>query len=483
MDFISGNLNKGVANLLGAPVDAVTNALNLSMIVPGILQHKLGGGAPHEPIQAPVGGSEWIQNVMRNFKPGDANRPGMNFINQSAEPQSAGGRYLAGGLQMLPSMVAGRPTAAQIPKAASAAFTSGVTGEVARDIGGDEYAAVGAMLPGARGVQHKGPGERATTARQARDFAAAKELGIPVPPRELKADKPQQKIQNAANKDIRQPEGTEFTPQSLQNLRNTHWQDYQAIINEPALKGQIQATPKFRSAIQKIATDERQLRSEFPNSVKDVGLQQVLSDFTKPSFTTEGAMSQVQRLRESATNNISSASANDDTIRMGLMQRRIANALEDMIGENVERIGKPELAKKWQEARTQIAKTHDLQAALEPGGKINPKKLAALQNDGQPLSGQLKQLAQVSGAFPGAVQTKKESDEFFTKRVTPMAVTHPEAATAHWLTRMWDPLTTSAPAQKFLVDPASRLTPEQQQMLRYLAGATANQRGQIPTPP
>mgnify|MGYP001579843067 FL=1 len=66
-----------------------------------------------------------------------------------------------------------------------------------------------------------------------------------------------------------------------------------------------------------------------------------------------------------------------------------------------------------------------------------------------------------------------------------MAVMHPEAMAAHWLTRLSDPITTSAPYQRFMVDPRSHLTPEQEQMLRYLTAATASNRSQreLPAPP
>lgn len=473
--FIGGNLSKGVANIAGLPVDTAANVLNLGSM--GLDARDRMSRVPHgdpnwqPPFQNPVGGSEWIQNLMR--------RGGM--IGPGAEPQSAPGRYAAAALQAAPSALAGRPSIPQIPRAIAAAGASGLGAEAARDVAGDEYAGVGAMLPGAGKMQHKGAGERATQARQADRFGQARELGIPVPPRDLKVDKPQQKAQSAITKQLGLPEGTELSPEILKNFRGAHYDSYAGIINDPALQGQIQSTPKFQKTIRDLAIEERKLRTEFPNATKDTGLQQVLSDFVKPSYSTEGAMAQVQRLREGARNNLGSASATDDTRRLGLMQRRIANAMEDLIGENVQRIGKPELTKKWQESRQAIAQSHDVEAALEPGGKINASRLAALQADGQPLSGQLKKLADVAGAFPTSVSARPKNEEFFTHKVTPMALQHPPAAMAHWSTRMWDPLTKSGPAQRFAVDPASRLTPQQQQMLHFLSAATASNR--IPTPP
>jgi hypothetical protein len=70
----------------------------------------------------------------------------------------------------------------------------------------------------------------------------------------------------------------------------------------------------------------------------------------------------------------------------------------------------------------------------------------------------------------------------FTKKVSPMAVTHPPAVAAHQAPRLWDKAMMN-PVGQFMIDPRGRLTPEQQQMLRYLSAATAQNRGGIPTPP
>jgi len=409
------------------------------------------------------------------------------MINPSAEPQSPAGRYAAAGLQALPSVFAGGGLQAnQIPRALMGAATSGVAGQAAADIAGPEWGAVGAMLPGARGrVSPASAGERATLARQGEAFGKARELGIPIPPRELKVDKAQQKIQDAVNKQLKLPEGTELSPETLDAYRKSHYDDYRAIIKEPALNGQITSSPTFKAEIRKIATEERELRQQFPNSVKDTGLQQVLTDFVKPNYPVEGAMSQVQRLRESARNNLGSASATDDTRRLGLVQRRIANAMENLIGENVANVGKRELTANWQVARKAMAQAHDVESSLDPvTRKISTAKLSALQTEGQPLSGQLKKLSDVGGAFPGATKAPdKYGDELFTKRGTPMAITHPEALGAHWMTRMWDPITTSGPAQKYMVDPRSRLTPEQEMRLRALLAGQRSNQGDIPAPP
>ncbi len=487
--FVSGNLNIGIAGLLGLPADTGANVMNLGAAGAHAVRDNFrtsaqgprvfnDPGAFNPPFQNPVGGSQWWENLGR--------RAGL--ITDAAQPQSVGGRYAAAVLQMAPSAMLARPSLQQLPRALAATTTSALAGQAGADTGGPEWAGPASMLPGGRKLLTPGEplstaptiSERATTERQARDFGKAKELGIPVPPRAMKADKPQQKIQDSINQDLRRPAGTEVNAETLNQYRSMHANDYAAVAK--ALP-EVKATPTFQKAIKSLATEERKLRAEFPNSVKDVGLQQVFADFTKPTYTTEGAMAQVRRLRESAKNNLAGASATDDTKMMGLAQLKLANAMEDLIGENLKETGNAEMYGKWLAARTKIAKSYNVESALDPRtGKVDPGRLAALETD-QPLSGALKKIAEVSRAFPEAAKHGKEDDALFTKRVSPMAITHPSAAIAHWGTRWHDPITMSSPYQHMRVDPASHLTPEQHQLLRYLAASQSANRGDIPTPP
>ena len=472
--FVGGNLNKGIAGIAGMPVDAMRNLMNLGIAGAGTVSGAFGGPMP-QPLKPGPGSSEWFEGLGK--------KTGM--IGPSAEPESPGGRYAAAGIQAIPSALMGKPSMGQLPRAVTGAVTSGVGSQLGQDVapeGWKEFGSVaGGVAPGTKGMIPSPPrGERATSARQAERFGQAKELGIPVAPREMKPDKAQQKIQDAANKQLKLPEGTEPTAKVLEDYRAAHYKEsWQPIINEPALKGVINSTTDFKRKVRTIAKEEAKLREEFPGSVKDVGLEKVTDDFlNSPYFTTQGAMDQIKRLRESSTKNLSSASSTDDSTRLGLVQRKIAKAMEDLVEENLKDIGKPDLIKNFRESRVAMAQSHAIQASLDPAtGKINGRKLAAMQTEGEPLSGQLKKIATVSAAFPGAVKAPPTED-LFTHRVTPMAIENPAALAAHWGTRMADPLTKSRPYQHMFVDPSSKLTPDQQRIMRLMIGTQ-----QIPEPP
>ena len=70
----------------------------------------------------------------------------------------------------------------------------------------------------------------------------------------------------------------------------------------------------------------------------------------------------------------------------------------------------------------------------------------------------------------------------FTKRVSPMAVTHPPAVLAHQAPRLLDKLWMN-PAGQQLIDPRNKITPEQERLIRAIIAAQGANRGGIPTRP
>ena len=507
--FVTGNINIGIAQLLGLPVDTAENLVNLARA--GI------GTATQRPqdwplIEGSLGGSQSIQRGMER----------MGAVGPSAQPESAAGRYAAAALRAAPAAMIGRPSAGAMARAPAgpgmlpalqtesanlatagkemvrrlpAVVASGVGAQAATDIAGPEYAPIGAMIPGILGAgirQPPGATERAARERQAERFGKAREMGIPVPPRELHIDKAALKSEEQATQALGFPAGTELSPKNLQNFRNAQWDDYKAVIDSPALKGGMRPTPKFQSTIQDIGNEIEKARANLPETFKTMRpVLKLLGEYgygavpsglkgaikmpprAKP-IPSDIAMRAVKKLRADAGVNFQSD--NPEKVELAHVQRKIAGAIEDLIGEQLSAAGDAELMSKFQSARTNIAKSHDIESALDPRTrKLVPAKLSQLLTEGKPLTGGLRDIAEVAGEFPGAMKTKQEP-EYFTQRVSPMAVMHPEAMSAHWLTRLTDPLTTSRPYQSLIADPRMRLTPEENLRLRLLmAGQAANQ--------
>lgn len=473
LDFITGNVNKGIAGVAGLPVDFARNLINLGIAAYGFGTGK-GADAP-EPLAPGPGSGASFEQMMRK---GGA-------ITEASDPSSKGGEYAASALQMLPGAAMGRPTnAVQAARAGGAAATGGAAGQAGADIGGEEWRGVAAMVPGAAKVQQKTPGERGTAARQAEDFGKAKDMGIPVPPRMMKADRPQQSLQDTINAELRQPPGTEISPKVLQTYRNAYWADYENLINAPQLARGLQPNRKFRDAIRDISDEATAASAQFPQTFRSMGgVTKLLADYQQGiSMPPQQVVRAIRKLRSDATTNLTSDKP--EQLEIGRAQRKIAMSLENLIEDNLGASGNQALLARYRDARTAIAKSHDVESSLDPvTRKVSGAKLSQLLTEGRPLSGGLQQAAEVSGAFPGAMKTVPEGD-MFAKRMSPFGMTHPGSVIAHAGTRLLDPIQLSRPYQSMFVDPRNKLTPEQERGLRYMMAAMQGGRqDQIPTPP
>jgi hypothetical protein len=511
--FIGGNLNLGMAGLAGMPVDFTRNLINLGIAGYGTAKGAMGGQPPDLIPNSSPGGGEWMQQQMRKV-------PGA--VPPSATPQSPGGEYAAAALQMAPAGMVGQggknigQAAVKAARGMVPAAVSGVTSKGASDAFGPEYAGPGAMLPSAKGIA-KPPtvSERATAGRTNENFAKAKEMGIPVPPREMKADPRQQSIQDVVNRELGQPPGTEISPKTLQAYRNSYVGDYTAAFKSPALEKGVMPNKRFQDEIKKMGDEISAPRKDMPETFKGMeGVIKLLKEYgyspsskaksyagievkDVPGIQREGkpikpdnAMRAIKKFRADANANFTSDKP--EKVELARVQRKLANSLEQLVEDNLQDYAKrfgpqrPKLTEeteKFRTARTNMAKSHDVEDSLDPTTRqVSAQRASRLFSGGRPMTGELKNLAEVGGQFPGATKTPAESD-LFSKKMSPFGVTHPGAVAAHAGTKMLDPITMSKPYQSMFVDPANKPTPEQLRRLRYFLGGQAATQGQIPQPP
>lgn len=490
--FVSGNLAGGIAGVAGLPVDTALNIRDLLAAGVGTVQGMWGGNMPElsDRSRVPLSGA-WNEKMMRRG----------GIITPDADPTSGPGRYAAAALRMAPSAAFGRPTMQQLPRALATTTAAGVASEGGRDLGeavagetgGNIGSATGPMLMGAKQLA-KPPttGERAVQQRKADDFQKAKEIGVPVRGRDMKIDQRQQALEERVNQDLRLPAGTALTPETIGGFNKAHWDAYDRLVKAPELVKGVTPTPRFQQEIQKIGNELNEGRSNLPETFKSANsVLKLLGEYgyaqlppgigggninvpprAKP-IPAKVTVSAIKKLRKDASTNFSS----DDPAKVELAhaQRSIAQSLENLIEENLAKGSNQQLLAEYRDARTMIAKGHDVLASLDPRtGKVSPERLATLQSD-RPLTGGLKQASDVARAFPGAMKEPSEGDHF-ARRMSPSALAHPKSAGAHFLTRLTDPVELSKPYQHFAVDPRSRLSPEAERALRFMMSTQAANR-------
>lgn len=113
------------------------------------------------------------------------------------------------------------------------------------------------------------------------------------------------------------------------------------------------------------------------------------------------ALKTISALRRRATKQLRS----EDVLQndLGAANRAIADALETELGRQLAARGETELLEQFREARTRLAKIHDVESATK-GGQVDAHALARLARRGVPLTGRLRIIADVAEAAPNVLR-------------------------------------------------------------------------------
>lgn len=200
-----------------------------------------------------------------------------------------------------------------------------------------------------------------------------------------------------AKKAINAPE---LTPEGLSAVRAQANQAYDVL----GKSAPFQADDAFRSTLEKVGASSKQLKADFPELVnKDVdSLVEGLAG--RAEFDAQSTIEAIKRLRASSSAN--KISMDPEKKALGQVQSKVSAALEDLVERNLQGQGNTQALDAYRAARQTLAKTYDIEKALNPAsGNVDANKLAQLLKKGRPLTGELKTIAEFSSTFPKATQT------------------------------------------------------------------------------
>jgi hypothetical protein len=191
----------------------------------------------------------------------------------------------------------------------------------------------------------------------------------------------------------------ELSPSGLAIVRNNANKAY----DELGSVGKFKVDKEFSDALDKAGEQTKQMLQDFPELQNQQVTKLVESMQNKGEFNAQSTIEAIKRLRsDAATNKIA---LDPEKKGLGRAQSNIAKSLEDLIDRNLQKIGKTELLSKYRNARQTLAKTYDIEKALNPASEnIDASKFAALLKKNRPLTDELKQIAEFSAQFPKATQ-------------------------------------------------------------------------------
>lgn len=191
----------------------------------------------------------------------------------------------------------------------------------------------------------------------------------------------------------------DLSPQSIAAVRSNANKAYDTL----GKSAPFQADDAFRAELTKVGGGSAQMRKDFPELVNSEveGLVAGLSG--RGEFNAQSTIEAIKQLRYSG--GLNRAGIDPGKKALGASQMKTAAALEDLIDRNLAKSGNADLLAQYRTARQTLAKTYDVEKALNPAsGNIDAAQLAKLLKKGRPLTGELKTAASVASAFPKATQ-------------------------------------------------------------------------------
>lgn len=208
------------------------------------------------------------------------------------------------------------------------------------------------------------------------------------------------KNQIITNEKVRQAIGaSELSPAGLAEVRKAANQAYDDI----ASVGSFQVDDAFQKALDQAGASSIQMQKNFPELVnKDVDAL-ITSLKSRGEFDSQSTIEAIKQFRADASTN--KIALDPSKKALGRAQAKIAGALEDLVERNLTQSGNPQLLANYRNARQTLAKTYDVEKALNQNtGNIDASKLAASLKKGKPLTGEMRDVAEFAARFPKATQ-------------------------------------------------------------------------------
>lgn len=205
-----------------------------------------------------------------------------------------------------------------------------------------------------------------------------------------------------------------ITEAALEGARREAGKVYEAVKSAPV---EIIPDETYAGDVSALHSVGAEARAEVPGLVGNPELETLAGELGNiQKLSPAAAVDLIKSLRYKAQTNLKNY-ASPEKLDLGRAQSKAANALETLVERNLEAattargpIGAQGgdmtgLVNDLREARTRIAKSYNIQDALNPvTGNVDAQKFAALQARGKPLSGNMQQAADAATAFPKAFQ-------------------------------------------------------------------------------
>jgi hypothetical protein len=198
-----------------------------------------------------------------------------------------------------------------------------------------------------------------------------------------------------------------LTAATLEQARAPAYKAYQAVQDLPV---RFKLTAGYKNRINQIGADLEATAKRYPGIVNIEGIKALRQQLTQhQDMTPRDAITLIRQLRADASATLQKAYGAEkpsaEQVALGKAQRDAAGVIEKMVEANLNATGSGVLAQAYKDGRQLLAKTYDIESALNPAtGHVNPHVLAQIDTKGgsSRMTGDLRTIARFAQAFPKA---------------------------------------------------------------------------------
>ncbi len=202
-------------------------------------------------------------------------------------------------------------------------------------------------------------------------------------------------VNRLAAKEIGLSERQPMTEANIARQKQKAFKVYDRVRNA----GRIAMDDQYRAELNAVKELTAQEATDFPEDTNEL-IDKEIKKFDVPGASSASMLSKIKSLRERAGKNMQATDA--EKFELGIAQKKIATAMENLIERQVSDQG---LVGEFRQARTQLAKIYNVEEALGPSGNLTPAILARQLKRGVPLSGGLKDIAELYQEFPQVLRS------------------------------------------------------------------------------
>jgi hypothetical protein len=170
--------------------------------------------------------------------------------------------------------------------------------------------------------------------------------------------------------------------------------------------GKFLADKEFSKALDDASSGYREFTKEFPE-LANKEVDNLLQAFNKPSMSANGLVEGVKKLRFDAGKNMKAMDPEKATL--GRIQKKVANAVEDLMERNLTARGMKDVVDKFRAGRTMYAKASTIQESLDEAGNVSARSIAKMMDKGKLMTGEMETIGKFGTMFPKAAQDVKRS--------------------------------------------------------------------------